>query len=64
MRLAMVKGAVFDHATAATVQSDINTWLAGGAVSIAATFPAGFVKDQQFVGFTAAGTRVVIFYTE
>lgn len=64
MRLAQLRVAVFDNATAATVQADVNSWARGLAVSASATFPAGFVADQQFVAAYAAGTRIVIFYVE
>jgi len=68
MKLQNLKVAGFRGATVLAVQTDINAFCAGQAVTGPPVFAAGFVAEQTFVGlqFIAVGTDVVAYlaYTD
>ena len=68
MQLKNLKVAVFEHTDADVLQADLNAWTSGQAISTAATFAAGFVKEQQFLAvhyqYDGTSHTALVAYTE
>ncbi len=64
MKLRLLKVAILENATAATLQADFNLLMSGQAVSASGTFAAGFITEQELVEVQMDGDRIMILYTE
>ncbi len=64
MKVRELKVAVFENADKAVLQTDVNDWTQGKAVSASATFAAGFVTEQELVSVIADGDRIIVVYLE